>query len=174
MRTSQIRLSGSILGVVIVLGTLPACGSGSSGPTCGDREVRLASALDQSPILQSRPDGAVPLAKLSGCDPDSGFISATRQYQAPLSSHDVLVFYRAAAKEQGWHDEGLTPSGGAACFARTVSDTTAYLSVDLGKGAGGAVYASAAPPTTSLYENTIYEVEIIAAYGQEVACSEPG
>ncbi|MEU8663912.1 hypothetical protein [Actinoplanes philippinensis] len=118
--------------------------SGCAGPdwlagACTDRDEQFVSVLAELPILAVHPGDAELVDSETGCDNDSGFAHAGRQYRSGLAREAVMSFYRTAAPADGWRSDGEDPtpvpsdalvvSGAAACFSKEVDGATVHLSV---------------------------------------------
>ncbi|MEU8609081.1 hypothetical protein AB0C29_13865 [Actinoplanes sp. NPDC048791] len=133
-RTIRIGVAGAL-----IVGLSCGCaGLISALPGCSDRNERFAATLANLPILMTHPDGATPTGSESGCDVDSGFASAGRQYRAEMSREGILSFYRTAAADDGWQavdnptpapPKGLVIDGDVGCFQKEIDGTTARLDV---------------------------------------------
>jgi hypothetical protein len=162
---------------IAMLGILPACGSALPQYGCHEADQELVPRLERLPILDVHPDGAVPVDKYSGCDADDSFASAGRYYRAPVGRNDVLAFYRAATKRDGWRYLGYTPGspapnlaeGEGACYSKDVKDAIAYLRVWFPGDKGDAIPDSR-PLPTSTAGASVYGLELTAAHEDRGGC----
>lgn len=154
------------------LGVLSACNAPTYG--CGQHD-ELVLTLDQLAVLDAHADDVVLIDGYSQCDADFEVASAERYYQASLGRSEVLDYYRAAARKDGWHDEGSAAESSApraetsreACFSKALAGTTAYLRITFpGDPVGDAPYPLA---TASPSGHSLYAIEVTAAYNDDLA-----
>ncbi|MGW3678384.1 hypothetical protein [Streptomyces prasinus] len=97
---------------------------------CGGAEDRLAGAMAREAVLGTAPDGADRASRYQECDDDDRFVTAGTRYRYDGPPQAALLYYREAARADGWRPR--TTDGDEAaplCFTKPVDGTTAYLSV---------------------------------------------
>jgi hypothetical protein len=95
-------------------GTAPACVAALIG-CVNDRDHRRAQAMAQLALVAAHPEPAEVVEGGPGCAPDTGAVSASREYFWPqLDPNTVVNFYLALAARDGWRygtpaDEPVQP-----------------------------------------------------------------
>ncbi|MER6188068.1 hypothetical protein [Streptomyces sp. NPDC001652] len=115
--------AGGLLGTAgyVVVGS--SAGDLLFGYGCGDAEERLGEVLAAESVLEVPPDGSRGGESYQECDDDDRFVVAGRSYAYEGSPQSAIQHYRDRASAQGWR------AVAGDCFAKSVGDTTGYLTV---------------------------------------------
>jgi hypothetical protein len=163
--------------IMVVVPALAGCGALSALSGCTSRDELLAGDLAKLAVLDQRPPGAEPAGQWSGCDTDSGFAYAGRNYRSDLDRDQIIAFYHQAVPPDGWTLTAQNPpsrtdapvgNSSRLCFDKDVNGTTAHLGLsfpsDLNRSLGPG------EPGPSPFPHDVFDLEVTASHDGGAWC----